>query len=119
MNQNEQIQHVELSLDEAKKVVDFGEAIQRLEKNADFKKVILDGYFNDEAKRLTFLTADTTLDDKSANAVWAGIRAIGELRAFLMNRKVTAEIAKKEVMDFSETLEEIRGEDANGDGEES
>lgn len=119
MNQHEQIQHVELSLEEAKKLVAFGEAIARLEKNKDFRTVILDGYFSDEAKRLTFLTADTTLDDKSANAVLYGIRAIGELRAFLMNRKVTAEIAKKEVMDFQETLEEIRGEDADGDGEES
>ena len=115
MNQNEQIQHVELSLDEAKKVVDFGEAIQRLEKNADFKKVILDGYFSDESRRLTFLTADTSLDDKSTNAVWAGLRAIGELRSFLLGRKAMAEVAKKEVMDFQETLEELREEDADGE----
>lgn len=120
MNQLEQIQHVELSLEEAKKLVAFGEAISRLEKNKDFQLVILDGYFSDESKRLTFLTADTTLDDKSANAVLYGIRAIGELRGFLMNRKVQAEIAKKEVAEFQETLEEIRGEEAgeSGVGEE-
>lgn len=114
MNHNEQIQHVELSLEEAKKVIDFGEAIQRLEKNADFRKVILDGYFTDEARRLVFLTADTNLDEKASNAVWAGLRAIGELRSFLVTRKAMAEVAKKEVIDFQKTLEELREEDAIG-----
>jgi hypothetical protein len=117
MNIIEQTQHVELSLEEAKKMVNFAEAIGRLEKNRDFRTVILDGYFSDESRRLTFLTADTTLDEKSSNAVWAGIRAIGELRGFLMQRKAAGEIAKKEVNDHLETLAALRGEDA-GAGDE-
>lgn len=118
MNPNEQIHHVELSLEEAKKTVAFGEAIARLEKNRDFQRVILDGYFTDEARRLTFLTADVTLDDKSTNAVLYGIRAIGELRQFLLNRKAMGEIAKKEVHDHEETLEELRTEEADGEASE-
>lgn len=109
---NEDIQHVELSLEEAKKLVSFGEAITRLEKNRDFRAVILDGYFTEEARRLTFLTADTQLDQNSANAVWAGIRSIGELRAFLMHRKTMGEVAKREVMEHQQTLDELRAEDA-------
>ena len=112
MHINEQIQHVELSLDEAKKIVAFGEAIRRLEKNRDFQKVILDGYFSEEAKRLTFLTADPAIDEKTAQATWGDIRAIGALRMFLFNRKSFAEVAAKEVADHMETLEELRAEEA-------
>ena len=112
MNRNEQIQHVEISLEEAKRIAEFSEAIARLEKNADFRKVILDGYFTEEARRLTFLTADTTLDDKLANATLYGIRAIGELRSFLLARKAQGEVARKEIADFNETLDELRHEDA-------
>ena len=115
MNLNEQIQHVELSLEEAKKIVDLGEAISRLEQNRDFQKVILDGYFGAESKRLAFLTADVTLPPENQQAVWAGIRSIGELRAYLLSRKSMAEVARKEIGDHQETLEELRGEEANAE----
>ena len=115
MDTNDQIQYVELSAEEARKVINFAEAIERLDRNPDFRKVIHDGYFTDEARRLTFLTADTALDDKSANAVWAGIRAIAEFRAFLMARKSAGEVARKDLADQLETLEELRNEQ-DGDG---
>jgi hypothetical protein len=112
MTPNEQIQHVELSLEEAKKVVAFGEAIKRLEKNRDFQRVIFDGYFGDEAKRLVFLTAEPNLDEKAMQGTWSDIRGIGALRQFLMNRKVLGDIAAKDVADHAETLEELREVDA-------
>lgn len=116
MNPSEEIQYVELSLEEAKKVAAFGEALERLEKNKDFRTVILEGYFSDEARRLTFLTADSSLDDRSLNAVWAGIRGIGELRQYLMSKRTQAQVAQKEIQDFQGTLDELREEDA-GSGE--
>lgn len=119
MNTAESIKHVELSLAEAKKIASLGEAIKRLETNKDFKRVIFDEYFTAEAQRLTFLTADTNLEDKIANAVWSDIRAIGSFRAFLLNRKTLGELAQKEIKDHNETLEELRAEEAAEDeGEE-
>lgn len=108
MNLNEQIQHVELSIEEAQRIVAFGEAIQRLEANKDFQKVIFDGYFTEEAKRLVFLSADDNLCPESQNAVWAGIRSIGELRSYLKNAKALGEFARKEIEDHKETLDELR-----------
>lgn len=113
MNNSDNIQHVELSLSEAKKIVDLGAAVKRLEKNRDFQKVVLDGYFGDEAKRLVYLTADSVLDEKSMQSVWGDIRAIGSLRQYLINRKIMGDIAEKEVNDHSEMLEEMRLEDAD------
>ena len=112
MNIQTQIQQVELSLAEAKKVKAFGEAIERLEKNRDFRTVILDGYFTDESRRLTFLTAEENLDEAAMQHVYAGIRAIGELRKCLMARKQMAQVMEKEIRDHEETLDELRKEDA-------
>ncbi len=115
MNTAESIKHVELSLTEAKRIASLAEAIKRLETNKDFKRVIFDEYFTNEAQRLVFLTADTNVDEKTANAVWGDIRAIGALRQFLLNRKVMGEMAQKEIKDFNETLDELRAEEADGE----
>lgn len=117
MNTAESIKHVELSLTEAKKIASLGEAIKRLEANKDFKRLVFDEYFTAEAQRLTFLTADTNLEEKLANAVWSDIRAIGAFRAFIMNRKLMGDMAQKEIKDFNETLDELRAEEAD-EGEE-
>ena len=109
---NEQIRYVELSLEEAKKVVAFGEAIKRLESNKDFKTVIGEGYFTNEARRCVMLTAEINLSADAKEANWAAIRGIAELRQFLMMRKQMGEVAQKEVADHKETLEELREEDA-------
>lgn len=115
MNRDTEIQHVELSLAEAKKIAEFGAAIDRLDRNPDFQKVIHDGYFTDEARRLTFLTADSTLSDAQSNNTLYAIRAIGELRSFLMGKKAMAEVARKEIGDHEEYLDELRTLDANSD----
>ena len=42
---SEQIKQLEMSIDEAKELIALGDSIERLYKNKDFKKVILEGYF--------------------------------------------------------------------------
>lgn len=108
-----QIQQVEVSLEQARKVVAFGEAIRRLENNPDFRKVILEGYFKDEAVRLTMLTAEMNLKPEAREAVMHGIRAIAECRQFLQNRVAFSDMAAKEIEDFLEMqVEEDEGDDA-------
>lgn len=116
MKKTEEIAHIELSLSEAERLVALGKAIERLNKNPDFQKVILDGYFRDEASRLTMLTADITLAPEQRDGVWGGIRGIGELRAYLMKTKIIADTAEKEVLDFKETLDELRQTEDEGEG---
>jgi hypothetical protein len=54
----EQIHQVEIDITVAQKSVEVMEALERLEKNKDFKLVITEGYFKEEASRAVLLKAD-------------------------------------------------------------
>lgn len=110
MNNQHDIQQVEVSLEEAERIVSFGEALGRLEQNRDFQAVILDGYFREEAARLVMLTGEINLKPEQHAAVLAGIRGIAELRQYLLAQRTKAQMAAKEVADFKETLDELRTE---------
>ena len=43
--------------EQAKEVVELSEALERLEQNADFKRVITDSYFNDSVKGIVMTLA--------------------------------------------------------------
>ncbi len=46
------MEKIELSIEEAKKLMDMTKAIERLEHNKDFKKVFTEGYFKDLAVKM-------------------------------------------------------------------
>jgi hypothetical protein len=52
------LKQVEISIDNAKKAMDLAEALKRLHDNPDFKAVILEDYFHEEAHRAVLLKAD-------------------------------------------------------------
>ena len=107
------IQQVELSIEHARQGVKFGEALDRLMKNRDFQKVILDGYLRDEAVRLVHLKADPgmyTADDQGA--LDAQIITVGLFGAWLRRQRKEAETAQKELADNQDLLEVLREEEA-------
>lgn len=108
MNNQDAVQQVEVSLEEAERIAAFGAALSRLEKNRDFQTVILDGYFKDEAARLVMLTAEINFKPEQKEAVNAGIRGIAELRQFFLSRRTQAEMASKEIEDYKSELDELR-----------
>ena len=55
---NEAINAIERDIKEARKHVELGDSLERLLNNRDFKKVIVEGYFEKEAARLVHLKAD-------------------------------------------------------------
>lgn len=110
MNNQNAIQQVEVSLEEAQRIVAFGEALRRLENNRDFQAVILDGYFKTEAARLVMLTAEINFKPEQKEAIHAGIRGIAELRQYFLARRAEAEMAAKEIGDYKEELDALREE---------
>lgn len=112
MSVSQQIQEVELTIEEAKHEVEFGEAIDRLTKNPDYKKVILEGYMRDEALRLVKLTGDPNLPPERMADVQAGIRAVGELNYFLHFGLQRAEHMRQQIAEHNATLDELREEEA-------
>lgn len=107
----EQIQEIELSIEEAKKYVAFGDAIERLHANKDFREVILEGYFRDEASRLTLLLADQNVTEKTREHIFHSIQAIGELHGFFTARLMQREQMKSAIIQAQETIVEIQAEE--------
>ena len=105
------IQYAEVSLEEAKAQVALKESIHRLERNRDFRKVILEGYFRDEPARLTGLLAEPKLTAEQKADVLTSLRAIGELRQYFIARLAIADQAEKALEDYEEELVRLRNEE--------
>lgn len=116
MNNDDQIQQVEMSLEEARRIQAFRDAIFRLERNSDYKTVITDGYFRDEALRLVMISGEFNLSEKAQEAVINDIKAISSLAQFLRNAVTAGSLMDQEVKSYQETLDEIR-EEQTGEGE--
>lgn len=104
------VEMLELSIEEAKKLVDLGAACQRLATNADFKKIILEGYFVEEAARLALLSSDPNLSEEIRNHVYRDLAGPGALKRHLHTIVQRGRIAAEEILDHQETLEDMREE---------
>ena len=110
---NDAIQEIELSIKEAQKIVDLGAAVQRLASNRDFKKVVMEMYFEKEAVRLVHLKANPAMQDKDRQeAIVKEIDAIGSFHQFLRTLEIQAEMARRAVDDGEELRQEILAEGA-------
>ena len=85
MNADQELQEIELSMDQAKERIEMADALQRLLKNADFKKIILDGYIEKYAVALVKRKSMFTLlsDPKQQAYIDSQITGIGALDQYL------------------------------------
>ena len=113
MMSNNEVTEIELNIKEAQEIVDLGKALDRLHNNRDFKKVILEGYFKNEAVRLVSIKGDPNLQSvDSQERIVKAIDAIGGLRGFFGTIDFKAEQAKQAIEEDEKELEFIRnGED--------
>ena len=116
MTHDESIQEIEFSIQQAKEVVAYGEALERLLRNKDFQQVIDQGYLTDEARRLTLLLADPNLDEKQHASVQRSLQAIGEFHQFIQVRRAFVEEMRKHLEMAQEELEAAHAE---GEGEDA
>jgi len=113
---SDQVREIELNIKEAKKLVDLGEAVERLKSNRDFRKLVLDGYLKDEAVRLVHLKADPNFQTPQMQAsITKDIDAIGSLSAYFTTVAFNARQAESAIKSSEEELEEIAQEElSNG-----
>lgn len=111
---NEQIQEIEDNIKEARKRVDLGSALERLMSNRDFRKVVLEGYFEKEAVRLVHLKADVRMQGADQQkSILAQIDSIGSFRGYLDLVKHFGELAARSIASDEETLAELHAEAVN------
>lgn len=118
LNTEQQIQQVEISIEEAKRVIGLGEALKRLRKNKDFKAIVAEGYFHDEASRLALLSGTPHLDPSKGSDIYMDIRSIGAFYAYLHTIAMKADAMSSELRSHEAELEDLRLQDANGDSDE-
>jgi hypothetical protein len=97
-------QQIEADIANARKFVDLRDALNKLEANRDFKKVIKEALFRDEAVRLVHLKADPAFQTpERQESINKQIDAIGYLSSFFRTidfnaAQALSSIAQSELM---------------------
>lgn len=111
---NATIQAIEDNIRQARKIAEVGEALERLRNNRDFKKVMLEGYFEQEAIRLVHLKSDQNVQSPDMQkSIIAQIDAIGAVSQYFSTVMHKASIARKAIASDEEAREEILEEELN------
>jgi len=109
MSQQEEI---EISIEQAKKVVALRDALRRLHSNKDFIKVIKEGYFVEDASRLVLLKADPEMmSDELQASIERQIIAIGQLSQYFGKTEALGTMSERAITENQEALEEIAAEE--------
>jgi hypothetical protein len=108
MNQQQQLDAIQVSIDKAKHAIELGTALERLLENSDFIKVFKKGYMEDEAQRLVVLKTDYNMqDERSQKMIDYGIIGIGQLNSYTSMLLQQAEAMKTALADMEEVKSEI------------
>ncbi len=106
-----ELQAIEHNIKQAQKTVDLGEAYERLKNNRDFKKVVLETYFEQEAIRLVHLKSDPNMQTaESQKSIAMQMDAIGTLQQFFRTLQYKADMAGKSIEADEYTRDELLAE---------
>lgn len=109
------VQFLEENIKQSRKVIEVADSLDRLKSNRDFKRLILEGFFEGEAVRLVQLKADPQFQtEERQKSVIAQIDAIGSLNQYFVAVQQKAQIARRALEADEATREEILNEDNNG-----
>jgi hypothetical protein len=112
-NIDQQIEQIEVSMEAAKARVDMAKALDELHRNRNFKKVILEGYFEKEAQRLVMLKSDPQMSDaEHQKAVDEAIIGVGQLGQYFRTVFQLASMAERALAEDEQTREELLSEAA-------
>ena len=109
-----EVTQIEQNIKHAKKLVDVGDSLERLIGNRDFKKVVLEGYFEQEAIRLVHLMSDPNMQSSESKAsIETQMNSIGSFKQYLGVLKHKASMADKSIVSDEQMRDELLSEDLN------
>jgi len=88
------------------------ESAERLSKNSDFIKLIMEDYFQREPARLASLMSSGRLNEKQFQECVQDLRGIANLRVFLSTFIQKGNIAREELANLEEARKLAMGEDS-------
>lgn len=108
---NSDMQEIEITIEEAKAKIARRDLVLRLQENPDFKELITEGYFRDEAARVVMLKADENFQEpekqKKLDDNILGISILGE---WLRTQILLGNMAEDSLEAHENTREELRAE---------
>lgn len=111
---NDTVQSLEQNILQSKALVEMGQALERLQFNKDFKKVVVDGYFREEAIRLVHLKASPhTQSADMQRSIVNQIDAIGAVSDYFGTVLFKARQGERAIAADQETIEELAQEELN------
>ena len=111
---NDTVRSLEQNMLQSKALVEMGNALERLQNNKDFKKVVLDGYFREEAIRLVHLKGSPhTQSPDMQRSIVTQIDAIAAVADFFSTVLFKARQGERSLADDQETIEELAREELN------
>lgn len=112
MSVAEDIANVELAIEKHKVSIARKQALDRLEKNPDFKLLITDGFLEQHAIRQVMLKAHPSLQSPETQQLLDNqINAIGNFKQFLINVFTEGSNAEEAMSQDEETLADLLKED--------
>jgi len=106
MQNDEQLQNIEVSIEEAKNTISLKASLTKLSSNKDFKKVIEEGYFKEEAARLVMAKSAGLAPDQQTN-IDNMIYGIGALYNYLNTVHTRGAQMEDALRDDEQAREEI------------
>lgn len=109
---NQDVKEIEIGKKEAQKMVDAATSLDRLNKNRDFNRVVLEGYFKTEACRLTMLLSDPEFQSEADQKdLFIQLKSIANFRTYLNTRGFIGDQAAAAIDDMDAALDELRAEE--------
>ncbi len=98
MSTEEELNQLDASMAEAKHFIDIKNSCVKLHRNRDFKKVILDYYFKEEAARLVMAKSSNLSEEqkKLIDNMMYGVGALSNFFDSVLQRGVQAEQALRD-----------------------
>jgi hypothetical protein len=107
---------LETTLEDLREIVARKNAAIKLESNREYKKLILDGLFKEEASRLVAISAEPSMA-READLIMESIRSISHFQQYMRSVIQMGTIAENNLAEHMEMLEEVRAEEAANEDE--
>ena len=105
---NQELELIEISLKSAKAKVEMAEALKRLQKNRDFKKVFLDHFLGTEVARTVKLMADPNMQSPQQQEILQKMLiSVGQVDQFMRVTLMFGDMALQSITDDEDAQAEI------------
>jgi len=106
------IAQLEIRREELKKISDLSESHDRLMRNKDFKRIILEGFMVEDCARYAQESADPMLNTEQRADALSLAQAAGHLKRYLQISRAMCNKAVSDITSIDQAIEEMRAEGA-------